>query len=145
VEGLLRQGQGSRKAARIEMLLREATILGLDERGFTGWRVAADLWANCKHHEPSVVLSEGDLLIVATALTHDRQLVTVDSNLQASLKVIGYESLLHVLPALRLGSMTGWGLDNALISADGDQSGYGQGFRRERLGGLLGFYHRQAP
>jgi len=28
VEGLLRQGQGSRKAARIEMLLREATILG---------------------------------------------------------------------------------------------------------------------
>jgi len=36
---------------------------------------------------------------VATALTHDRQLVTVDSNLQARLKVIGYESLLHVLPA----------------------------------------------
>jgi predicted nucleic acid-binding protein len=99
VEGLLRQGQGSRKAARIEMLLREATILGLDERGFTGWRVAADLWANCKQHEPSVVLSEGDLLIVATALTHDRQLVTVDSNLQARLKVIGHEGLLHVLPA----------------------------------------------
>lgn len=41
--------------------------------------------------------------------------------------------------------MTGWGLDNALIAADGDQSGYDQGFRRERLGGLLGFYHRQAP
>jgi len=70
--------QGARKAARIENLLREATVLGLDEHGFVGWRLAADLWANCKHHQPSVVLSEGDLLIVATALMHDRQLVTVD-------------------------------------------------------------------
>jgi len=89
VEGLLRQGQGARKAARIENLLREATVLGLDEHGFVGWRLAADLWANCKHHQPSVVLSEGDLLIVATALMHDRQLVTVDLNLQARLKALG--------------------------------------------------------
>jgi predicted nucleic acid-binding protein len=98
VEGLLRQGEGSRKAARIEMLLREATILGLDERGFAGWRVAADLWASSRQHEPSVVLSEGDLLIVATALMHDRQLVTVDRNLQTRLRTLGHHGLLHVLP-----------------------------------------------
>ncbi|HJX66972.1 MAG TPA: type II toxin-antitoxin system VapC family toxin [Polyangia bacterium] len=97
VEGLLREGQGARKAARVENLLRETTILGLDERGFAGWRLAADLWANCKHHQPSVVLSEGDLLIAATALMHDRQLVTVDVNLQARLKAIGHEGLLHLL------------------------------------------------
>jgi predicted nucleic acid-binding protein len=99
VEGLLREGQGARKAARIENLLREATIFGLDERGFVGWRLAADLWVNCKRHQPSVVLEEGDLLIVATALMHDRQLVTVDSKLQARLKALGYGTLLHLPPA----------------------------------------------
>jgi putative transposase len=36
------------------------------------------------------------------------------------------------------------GLDNALIAAEGDQEGHGQVVRRDRLGGLLGFYHREA-
>ena len=36
------------------------------------------------------------------------------------------------------------GLDNALIAAEGDQDGHGQVVRRERLGGLLSFYHRGA-
>ena len=81
------------------MLLRESTILGLDERGFAGWRIAADLWANCRRHQPSVVLSEGDLLIVATSLMHDRRLVTVDMKLQAGLRSLGLGGVLHILPA----------------------------------------------
>jgi putative transposase len=36
------------------------------------------------------------------------------------------------------------GLDNALIAAEGDQDGHGKVARRERLGGLLSFYHRGA-
>jgi putative transposase len=36
------------------------------------------------------------------------------------------------------------GLDNALIATEGDQDGHGKVVRRERLGGLLGFYHREA-
>ena len=36
------------------------------------------------------------------------------------------------------------GLDNALIAAEGAQEGHGQVVRRDRLGGLLGFYHREA-
>jgi predicted nucleic acid-binding protein len=54
VERPLRHGRGSRKAARIEMLLREATILGLDERGFAGWRVAAVLWPTANTTSPAL-------------------------------------------------------------------------------------------
>ena len=36
------------------------------------------------------------------------------------------------------------GLDNALIAAEGAQNGTGGIVRRERLGGLLGFYCREA-
>jgi hypothetical protein len=36
------------------------------------------------------------------------------------------------------------GLDNTLIAAESDQDGHGRVVRRERLGGLLSFYHREA-
>ena len=36
------------------------------------------------------------------------------------------------------------GIDNALIAASGDMDGTGTVVRRDRLGGLLGFYYREA-
>ena len=36
------------------------------------------------------------------------------------------------------------GIDNALIEGNGDVNGTGKVVRRDRLGGLLGFYHREA-
>jgi transposase InsO family protein len=36
------------------------------------------------------------------------------------------------------------GLDNALIAASGDMNGTGKVLRRDRLGGLLGYYYREA-
>jgi hypothetical protein len=36
------------------------------------------------------------------------------------------------------------GIDNALIAASGDMTGTGKVVRRDRLGGLLGFYYREA-
>jgi putative transposase len=36
------------------------------------------------------------------------------------------------------------GIDNALIAGDADVNGTGKVVRRGRLGGLLGFYHREA-
>ena len=36
------------------------------------------------------------------------------------------------------------GIDNALSVASADMNGTGKVVRRDRLGGLLGFYHREA-
>jgi putative transposase len=36
------------------------------------------------------------------------------------------------------------GIDNALIAGNADVNGTGKVVRRDRLGGLLGFYHREA-
>ncbi len=36
------------------------------------------------------------------------------------------------------------GIDNALIAGNADLNGTGKVVRRDRLGGLLGFYHREA-
>jgi predicted nucleic acid-binding protein len=83
------RGQGARKAARVELLLREATVVGLDAGDHLGWKIAADLWVKCRTHKPAIVLSEGDLLITATALAHNRALVTVDENLRSRLKQLG--------------------------------------------------------
>jgi predicted nucleic acid-binding protein len=89
------RGQGTRKAARVESLVRQATILGLDAADYLGWKIAADLWAKCRAQTPPVTLSDGDLLITATALAHNRVLVTVDEKLRSRLKELGLHGALH--------------------------------------------------
>jgi toxin FitB len=92
------QGQGARKAARIEWLLRQATVHGLDANDYLGWKVAADLWAKARASVPSITISEGDLLITATAVAHGRALVTVDEKLRDLLKRLNLSSVLHEAP-----------------------------------------------
>lgn len=89
------RGQGAKKAARVEMLLRQATILGLDGSDFQGWKTASDLWVQSRTRSPALVLSDGDLLIAATAIVHKRALVTVDEKLRARLKELGLQATLH--------------------------------------------------
>ena len=91
------RGQGTRKAARVEQILRQATILGLDPANHLGWKIAADLWAKGRTLTPSVVFSDGDILITATALAHNRVLATVDEKLRARLKELGLQGTLYEL------------------------------------------------
>ena len=95
---LLASGQGRRKAARLEKLLRSAYVLGLDDRAFAGWDVAADLWARAQRAAPAVTFEEGDLLIAATALHHGRTLVTSEERLVSALSRIGHPDLSRLLP-----------------------------------------------
>ena len=90
-------GQGARKAARVELILRQATILGLDATDHLGWKIAADLWAKGRSQTPALLFSDGDLLITATALAHNRLLATVDEKLRSGLKALGLQAALHEL------------------------------------------------
>lgn len=89
------RGQGARKAARVEQILRRATVLGLDATDHLGWKIAADLWIKGRTQSPALVFSDGDLLIAATALAHRRALATVDENLRSRLRDLGLQSALH--------------------------------------------------
>ncbi len=97
---LMNRGQGTRKAARIEMLLRQATVHGLDANDNLGWKLAADLWAKASACKPALVFSDGDLLITATAIAHSRALVTVDEKLRTLLKRLNLHAALHEIPSL---------------------------------------------
>ena len=89
------RGQGTRKTARVEWLLRQAIVHGLDAFDNLGWKLAADLWAKARASSPAEILSEGDLLITATALAHGRALVTVDDKLRHQLKRLTLSSVLY--------------------------------------------------
>lgn len=92
------EGENRQKRVRVEKVLRLLTPLGLDERGFAGWDLAAEIWRRARREKPAVVFSEGDLLIVATAMLHQCTLVTCDGKLADGLKRIGYQGPLEVLP-----------------------------------------------
>jgi predicted nucleic acid-binding protein len=96
VAELLLRGEGTRKAARIERIVREAAVHGLDANDNLGWKVAADIWA--KARASGEALSEGDLLITATAIAHGRSLVTVDDKLRTQLTRLSMNSVLHDAP-----------------------------------------------
>jgi predicted nucleic acid-binding protein len=98
VAELLNRGQGTRKAARVEMILRQATVYGLDGSDYLGWKIAADLWARANAHKPSIAFSDGDLLITATAIAHGRALVTVDEKLRRVLKALNLGTVAYELP-----------------------------------------------
>jgi predicted nucleic acid-binding protein len=90
LEVLARTGQGRSKVLRTELFLRDAVLLELGDRGGTSWRVAARLYADGKLHRPAIQLSDGDLLIAATAIAHERVLATTDLPLYENLQALGY-------------------------------------------------------
>lgn len=98
LEVLRRRRQGRRKMVSVERFLDTVVVLGLDERSGEGWNVAARLWAEAKVQEPSVVMSEGDLLIAATALFHGHALATSDERLARALAKVRFAMPVHVVP-----------------------------------------------
>jgi predicted nucleic acid-binding protein len=84
------QRKGRRTLVTLRQFLDRCPILGLDGAGGAGWTRAAELWASARTHEPSIVIDDADLLIVATAAFHDEQFVTFDTKLVANLEAIGF-------------------------------------------------------
>lgn len=90
LEELKLHKQGQKKFIRFDLLLRTATILGLDQNN--GWLVAAKYWARNK--AMGLNIQEGDLLVAATAVVHQRKLVTADQPLIAGMRALGLERFL---------------------------------------------------
>lgn len=89
----LKQGlemKGRSKLVALRKFLDRCEILGLDAGGGAGWAHAAELWAKTRAHKPAIVLSEGDLLIAATASFHEETLITFDAKLVENLHAIGF-------------------------------------------------------
>lgn len=96
---LLQKGQGAERHARYMFLVDSALVfVGLDARGGLGWAVAAELHA--KARAVGITLSEGDLLIAASALVSQRKLLTCDVRLAKNLDALGLGENVEVL-ALR--------------------------------------------
>jgi predicted nucleic acid-binding protein len=74
-------GHGRKKRQLFNMFLSTATVFGLDNSSYRGWTVAAELHARAATASPAIVFEEGDLLILATALAHEMQLLTCDHRL----------------------------------------------------------------
>ena len=83
---LARKGQGRKKAARAELLLRKAYTHPLNAMS---WHRAIDIYADGQEHRPVVNLSDGDLLITATAVASSRILLTMDRRLHEALCALG--------------------------------------------------------
>lgn len=90
LEVLARRGEGRSKIRRAELLLRNAVILEVGDRGGAPWRVGTHLFADGRFHEPAITISDGDLLIAATAIAHERILMTADRPLYENLRNLGY-------------------------------------------------------
>lgn len=82
--------QGRRKLVALRKFLDRCTALGLDDGAGAGWNHAAELWAKARMHKPSIVFSEADLLIAATASFHGETLLTFDAGLAQNLEAIGF-------------------------------------------------------
>lgn len=91
IEALELKGEGRRKRAILEMLLSSVAALGLDRGGGAGWRIAANMWASVRALKPARPLTDGDLIIAATALTHDRTLATADVGLAEGMQALGVD------------------------------------------------------
>jgi predicted nucleic acid-binding protein len=90
LEVLARKGEGRRKLRMAELFLRNAMILELGGRGGAPWRVAIGLFAGGQVLKPAINIADADLLIAATAIAHERILVTADRRLHENLKGLGY-------------------------------------------------------
>jgi len=89
IEDLVLRGQGRRRKVALLKFLDRCEVLGLDAAGGAGWNHAADLWARAKVHKPSIVFTDADLLIAATASFHGQTLVTSEAGLVANLEAVG--------------------------------------------------------
>jgi predicted nucleic acid-binding protein len=98
VEDLVLRGQGRRQKVALLKFLDSCDILCLDAGGGAGWNHAAELWARAKVHKPSIVFTDADLLIAATASFHGRTLVTSEKGLVENLESIGVADV-HLLAA----------------------------------------------
>lgn len=88
---------GRTKVSRMERTLRTALVIGLDEPAFSGWDVAARMWAVSQEMKPARNFSEGDLFIAATAIFHDHVLVTSEARLAELLTQLGYAHAVEVV------------------------------------------------
>lgn len=98
VEDLVLRGEGRRRKVTLLKFLDSCDILGLDAGGGAGWNHAAELWARARAHRPSIVFTDADLLIAATASFHGKTLVTSEKGLVANLEAIGVADV-HLLAA----------------------------------------------
>jgi predicted nucleic acid-binding protein len=89
IEDLVLRGQGRRRKVALLKFLDRCEVLGLDAGGGAGWNHASELWARAKAHKPSIVFTDADLLIAATASFHQQTLVTSEPGLVANLEAIG--------------------------------------------------------
>jgi predicted nucleic acid-binding protein len=87
------QGKGRRTLVTLRKFLDRCQTLGLDGAGGGGWTRAAELWAKAGAMKNSKLLSDADLLIVATASFHAEQLVTFDAKLVRNLEAIAYTNV----------------------------------------------------
>jgi predicted nucleic acid-binding protein len=97
IKAQLMQQKAKTKAARLEMLLQSVSVLGLDAANFAAWNIAANLWAEGKAKQPSVILSEADLLIFASALAYGRRLATTDAHLVERIRDLGRPQAVQLL------------------------------------------------
>ncbi|HEY6723377.1 MAG TPA: hypothetical protein VI197_05070 [Polyangiaceae bacterium] len=91
---MILKGQGRRRLVTLTKFFDACEILGLDAGG--GWDSAAKLWARARSHKPSIVFTDGDLLIAATAAFHRRPFATSEVNLAKNLKAIGLAEVVLV-------------------------------------------------
>jgi predicted nucleic acid-binding protein len=94
VEELILKGQGRRRLVTLTKFFDACELLGLDAGG--GWDFAAKLWAQARAHKPSIVFTDGDLLIAATAAFHRRPFATSEVNLAKNLEAIGLAEVVLV-------------------------------------------------
>jgi predicted nucleic acid-binding protein len=87
IDKLLLGGKGAEKLASFETLMLGARFFSLDMSG--GWLKASRLWAQSRFS--GSLIEDGDLMIAATAMAHERKLVTAD------------QALIHALHRLGLG------------------------------------------
>ena len=88
IEDLILRGQGRRRKVALLKFLDRCEVLGLDAGGGAGGNHAAELWAKARRHKPSIVFTDADLLIAATASFHAQTLVTSEGGLVSNLRAI---------------------------------------------------------
>lgn len=89
IRALERNQAGSHRRAAWQVALAEAQVIKLEEPDLRPLLIAADLHSLGAVQKPALVVSEGDLLIVATAVAHGLTLLTSDQKLVSLCAALG--------------------------------------------------------